>query len=50
MDVVLVRWPEEEARLEQLRAARAPRLLLLNAVSAPPELADCLEEIGRAHV
>jgi DNA-binding response OmpR family regulator len=44
MDVVLVRWPEEEARLRQLRAARAPRLLLLNEVSTPPELADCLED------
>jgi two-component system, OmpR family, response regulator len=44
MDVVLLRWPEEDARLRQLRAARAPRLLLLNAASAPPESADCLED------
>ncbi|HEY3096680.1 MAG TPA: winged helix-turn-helix domain-containing protein [Acidimicrobiia bacterium] len=44
MDVVLVRWPEEDARLRQLRASGAPRLLLLNAESAPPELADCLED------
>jgi hypothetical protein len=28
-DVVLVRWPEEERRLEHLRAAGAPRLLLV---------------------
>jgi DNA-binding response OmpR family regulator len=44
MDVVLVRWPEEGARLRQLRASRAPRLLLLNGEAAPPELADCLED------
>ena len=39
-----MRWPEEEIRLQQLRAARAPRLLLLDAESAPPESADCLED------
>ncbi|HYU39302.1 MAG TPA: winged helix-turn-helix domain-containing protein [Acidimicrobiia bacterium] len=44
MDVVLVRWPEEDARLRQLRASGAPRLLLLNGESAPPELSDCLED------
>ena len=44
MDVVLVRWPEEDARLRQLRASGAPRLLLLNGESAPPDLGDCLED------
>jgi DNA-binding response OmpR family regulator len=44
MDVVLVRWPEEDARRRQLRASGAPRLLLLNGESAPPDLADCLED------
>jgi DNA-binding response OmpR family regulator len=44
MDVVLVRWPEEDARLLQLRATGAPRLLLLNGESSPPELSDCLED------
>lgn len=44
MDVVLVRWPEEDARLQQLRANDAPRLLLLNGESAPPDLTDCLED------
>lgn len=44
MDVVLVRWPEEDARLRELRASGAPRLLLLNRESAPPDLADCLED------
>jgi DNA-binding response OmpR family regulator len=44
MDVVLVRWPEEDARLRELRASGAPRLLLLNGEATPPELADCLED------
>ncbi len=44
MDVVLVRWPEEDTRLGQLRANGAPRLLLLNGESAPPESTDCLED------
>ena len=36
-DVVLVRWPEETERLERLRAAGAPRLLLVGRGSrAPP--------------
>ncbi|HEV3133527.1 MAG TPA: winged helix-turn-helix domain-containing protein [Acidimicrobiia bacterium] len=44
MDVVLVRWPEEDARLRQLRETGSPRLLLLNGESEPPESADCLED------
>jgi DNA-binding response OmpR family regulator len=44
MDVVLVRWPEEEARLRQLRDTGSPRLLLLNGESEPPDSADCLED------
>jgi DNA-binding response OmpR family regulator len=44
MDVVLVRWPEEDSRLQQLREAGSPRLLLLNDEAAPPESADCLED------
>jgi DNA-binding response OmpR family regulator len=44
MDVVLVRWPEEDTRLQQLREDGSPRLLLLNGESAPPESADCLED------
>jgi two-component system OmpR family response regulator len=44
MDVVLVRWPEEDARLQQLRDTGSPRLLLLNGESEPPESADCLED------
>jgi len=44
MDVVLVRWPEEDVRLRQLRETGSPRLLLLNGESEPPESADCLED------
>jgi DNA-binding response OmpR family regulator len=44
MDVVLVRWPEEDVRLRQLRETGLPRLLLLNGESEPPESADCLED------
>jgi DNA-binding response OmpR family regulator len=44
MDVVLVRWPEERQRLDQLRAAGSPRLLLVGPDVAPPESADCLED------
>ena len=44
MDVVLVRWPEEDARLRQLRDTGSPRLLLLNGESAPPDSTDCLED------
>ena len=41
---MLVRWPEEDARLRQLRETGSPRLLLLNGESEPPESADCLED------
>ena len=44
MDVVLVRWPEEDVRLQELRETGSPRLLLLNGESEPPESADCLED------
>jgi DNA-binding response OmpR family regulator len=44
MDVVLVRWPEEDERLEQLRAEGHPRLLLVDPQTSPPESADCLED------
>jgi DNA-binding response OmpR family regulator len=44
MDVVLVRWPEEDVRLRELRDTGSPRLLLLNGESEPPESADCLED------
>ena len=39
IDVVLLRWPEEAARLERLRAVGAPRLLLVGADLAAPHSA-----------
>ena len=44
MDVMLVRWPEEDVRLRELRETGSPRLLLLNGEAEPPESADCLED------
>jgi two-component system, OmpR family, response regulator len=44
MNVVLVQWPDEDARLRQLRATGAPRLLLLDSESSPPRVDDCLED------
>jgi DNA-binding response OmpR family regulator len=43
-DVVLVRWPDESDRLETLRSAGAPRLLLVPAGAAPPVTVDPLED------
>jgi len=43
-DVVLVRWPDESERLETLRLAGAPRLLLVPAGAAPPITTDPLED------
>ena len=44
MDVVLVRWPGEAGRREQLAAHNAPRLLLVEGEALPPTAADCLED------
>ena len=44
MDVVLVRWPEEDERLEELRAAALPRLLLVDPDTSPPQSVDHLED------
>ncbi|HSO94720.1 MAG TPA: helix-turn-helix domain-containing protein [Acidimicrobiia bacterium] len=43
-DVVLVRWPDESERLETLRSAGTPRLLLVAADEAPPVTVDPLED------
>lgn len=43
-DVVLIRWPEEEARLEGLRVLGAPRLLLVGESLAAPSSIDPLED------
>src|SRR5437660_2898512 len=44
MDVVVLRWPEEEERRTALRAVGRPRLLLLEDDSAPPVTIDPLED------
>lgn len=44
MSVELVRWPAERERLEQLREAGVPRLLLVEDDAIPPEVIDCLED------
>lgn len=44
MDVVLVRWPEEQDHLNELRASGSPRLLLVAPAGEPPASADCLED------
>lgn len=44
MDVTLVRWPEESARLSLLQAEGAPRLLLVRGDTEPPMPIDELED------
>ena len=44
IDVVLVRWPEEFPRLERLRVAGTPRLLLVGEDLVPPSSVDPLED------
>jgi len=44
VDVVLVRYPEERGRLDELRSEGSPRLLLVAPSEEPPAFADCLED------
>jgi DNA-binding response OmpR family regulator len=44
MDVVLVRWPDEEDRRETLRRSGRPRLLVLDDSVPPPVALDELED------
>src|SRR4051794_17206668 len=44
MDVQLVRWPNERAVVEELRARGEPRLLLLDDGIDAPVSPDCLED------
>jgi hypothetical protein len=44
VDVVLVRWPAEGPRRDQLAARGVPRLLLLEDDALPPDAPDCLED------
>jgi two-component system OmpR family response regulator len=50
MDVAMVRWPEEEDRLAELRSTRSPRLLFVEAGGEPPPPTDCLEDWVRVPV
>src|SRR5438067_9103803 len=42
--VRLVRWPEDTDLLDQLRAERAPRLLLVRPPAPAPVVNDCEED------
>ena len=44
MDVVLLRWPAESARRDELLEAGCARLLLVEDGALPPEPFDCLED------
>ena len=44
MEVVLVRWPEERNRREELRRSGRPRLLVLDETGPPPTGLDLLED------
>jgi DNA-binding response OmpR family regulator len=44
MDVVLLRWPAEDAGRERLRAEAVPRLLLVEHGTPPPVVGDELED------
>lgn len=43
-DIVVLRWPAEQANRERLAAERRPRLLLVAPESDPPDGRDCLED------
>ena len=47
---MIVRWPAERERREQLREAGRARLLLLEGDVAPPPPEDCLEDWARAPI
>jgi DNA-binding winged helix-turn-helix (wHTH) protein len=44
VDVVLLRWPHEEDRRDDLRHRGLPRLLLVDRDHPAPTVADCLED------
>jgi DNA-binding response OmpR family regulator len=50
MDVVLIRWPGEQERLDAARDAGAPRLLLVDSAADPPATIDPLEDWVRVPV
>lgn len=49
MEVVIVRWPSERKRREELARSARPRLLLLED-GEPPPVADCLEDWVRSPI
>ena len=44
VEVVLVSWPAEAERRDELRTAGRPRLLLVDPDAAVPDVADCRED------
>lgn len=44
MDVVLLRWPHEQGRREELHRRGVPRLLLVDQDHPAPVVVDCLED------
>lgn len=50
MEVVIVRWPAERDRREQLVKSARPRLLLVDDGEPPPLAPDCLEDWARAPI
>jgi DNA-binding winged helix-turn-helix (wHTH) protein len=50
MEVVVVRWPAERERREELQRLGQPRLLLLENGEPPPEVDDVLEDWARAPI
>jgi len=44
MDVVMLRWPEEDERRTRLSLTGGPRLLLVPDGEEPPSVVDCLED------
>lgn len=44
MDVVLLRWPMERSRREELAAVERPRLLLVESGASPPLIESPLED------
>ncbi len=43
-EVVVVRWPEDEAEVRRLARLNLPRLLLVEPMSDPPGIADVLQD------
>jgi len=43
-DIVVLRWPAEQANRERLANEGRPRLLLVAPETAPPDACDCLED------